>query len=178
LKQNLMVLSLGPALARGNPGVARIEPGATIKISTATVPDLKGVKTAISGGNVLVHDGKKQKIEVPETGAYKYRSMTERHPRTAIGANDTHFFLVQVDGRQPRLSVGMTLAELGAYMAKLGCTLAMSLDGGASSTFWMEGKVMNSPCHGRERDIANGLVLLQKKAPQNQSSVNRSQSGG
>lgn len=177
LKGNVMVLSIGPSLARANASLARIEAGATIKISTATVPDLKGVMTAISGGNVLVRDGKKQNVEVPATGAYKYRSMTERHPRTAIGANDTHFFLVQVDGRQPRLSVGMTLNELGAYMAKLGCTLAMSLDGGASSTFWLEGKIMNSPCHGRERDIANGLVLLQKETTQTQSSNARSQSG-
>jgi hypothetical protein len=177
LSGNVMVLSLGPSLVRNTPGLLRVQAGDAIKLSLATSPDLKGVRTAISGGNVLVRHGKKQKIEVPATGAYKYRSMTERHPRTALGVNAQYYFLVQVDGRQPRLSVGMTLGELGDYMYKLGCTEAMSLDGGASSTFWLEGKIMNSPCHGRERDIANGLVVIQKERPSSHSRTEPSQRG-
>jgi exopolysaccharide biosynthesis protein len=138
------------------------EAGALVKISTATVPDLAGVKTAISGGYVLVRDGQKQTIPVPKSDAYKYRSVGERHPRSAIGASRDHIYLVEVDGRQPNLSVGMTLAELCEYMQKIGCELALSLDGGASATLWVDGKVMNSPCDGSNRPIANGLVVLQK----------------
>jgi exopolysaccharide biosynthesis protein len=73
--------------------------------------------------------------------------------------------MVEVDGRQPRLSVGMTYGELAAYMVKLGCQEAMNLDGGGSATFWVYGQVMNSPSEGRDRGMANGLVLIQKDAP-------------
>ena len=135
-----------------------------LKISTATVPDLAGVKTAIGGGYVLVRNGQKQTLDIPKSDAYKYRSVGERHPRSAIGASRDQIYLVEVDGRQPKLSVGMTLAELGDYMQKLGCELVLSLDGGASATLWFEGKVRNSPCDGADRPIANGLVVLQKNA--------------
>jgi exopolysaccharide biosynthesis protein len=84
-----------------------------------------------------------------------------RHPRTAIGWNQEYFFLVEVDGRQLRLSAGMTLPELADYMLKLGCEEAMNLDGGGSATCWYNGRVMNSPSQGRERPAANGLVVLQ-----------------
>jgi exopolysaccharide biosynthesis protein len=57
----------------------------------------------------------------------------------------------------------MTLPELADFMHKLGCTEAMNLDGGGSTTFWLNGKVMNSPSDGHERHIANGLILVKKK---------------
>jgi len=39
----------------------------------------------------------------------------------------------------------------------------MNLDGGGSSTLWLGGKIMNSPSDGRERSVANALILLQRK---------------
>jgi exopolysaccharide biosynthesis protein len=91
--------------------------------------------------------------------------MFERHPRAAVGWSQTHIFLVEVDGRQSELSVGMTLKELGEYMARIGCEEAINLDGGASATCWYRGRVVNSPCNGSERSIANGLVVLRKAKP-------------
>ena len=88
--------------------------------------------------------------------------MVERHPRSAIGWNATHFLLVEVDGRQKGVSEGMTLDEFANWLVKLGCGEAMNLDGGGSATLWYEGKVVNSPCEGRERPIANSLVVLRK----------------
>ena len=89
--------------------------------------------------------------------------MLERHPRTAIGWNAGNYFLVEVDGRQENLSVGMTLDELADYMARLGCEEAMNLDGGGSATLWFDGKVRNSPCDGKERPVANSLVFTRKR---------------
>ena len=163
LASDVLVLSLSPALLTNAPSAARAEAGTLVKISTDTVPALTGVKTAISGGYVLVRGGQKQTLQVPQTEAYKYRSIGERHPRSAIGVSRDYIYLVEVDGRQPKLSVGMTLAELGDYMQKLGCELVLSLDGGASATLWLKGKVVNSPCDGTDRPIANGLVVLQKR---------------
>ena len=71
--------------------------------------------------------------------------------RNNIPGNKEFFFMVEVDGRQSQLSVGMSLPELAAYMAKLGCEQALNLDGGGSATLWAMGNVMNSPSEGRER---------------------------
>jgi exopolysaccharide biosynthesis protein len=88
----------------------------------------------------------------------------QRHPRSAIGWNNETIFFVQVDGRQPNLSIGMTLPELAKFLeVKLHCDEAMNLDGGGSSEIWMNGHIMNSPCFGRERNTANAIVLVEKK---------------
>jgi exopolysaccharide biosynthesis protein len=95
---------------------------------------------------------------------YSQRSKYERHPRSAIGWSPTHFYFVVVDGRQPSLSMGMKLAELAQYMAKLGCTDAMNLDGGKSSQLWFNGQIVNSPCQN-EDTVANSLLLVRKASP-------------
>ena len=150
---DIAVLSLSAELAARLPRPAL---GTLLKFSTETTPSLRGVKVAIGGGPMLVRDGKVVAFSGPQS----------QHPRTAIGWNDKHFFLVVVDGRQNKLSVGMSFPELAAYFVKLGCQRAMNLDGGGSATFWVRGQVMNSPCYGHERPMANALVLIQKpKSP-------------
>jgi exopolysaccharide biosynthesis protein len=152
-----LVLFIGPAAKAPS-----LKKGDAVKISTETEPPLRGVSDALSGGPILVMNGKRQKIKVPESDSYIFSSMQERHPRSAIGWNDEFYFLVAVDGRQ-RASLGMTLEEFGAQLVKLGCTHALNLDGGGSSTLWFEGKVRNFLCDGYERDIANSLVVVEKK---------------
>lgn len=153
------VLSVGPAAARSLPA---LQSGALLELSTATFPSLAGAREAIGGGPALVRAGRKLKIVPPSSDSYESTSMLERHPRTAIGWNALEYILVVVDGRQDRLSVGMTLDELGETMARLGCSDAMNLDGGGSATLWYGGAVKNSPCDGRERPIANSLVVLSR----------------
>ena len=156
-----LVLSEGPTLAMTR---SRFEAGAELVISTATLPSLRGVKTAISGGPVLIRDGKRQRFNTPNAESYQFNSMMERHPRSAIGWNENYFFLVEVDGRQRNLSVGMTLNELASFLSELGCSGAMNLDGGGSATLWYNGQVRNHPCDGYERPVANSLVVLKKKS--------------
>jgi exopolysaccharide biosynthesis protein len=55
------------------------------------------------------------------------------------------------------------LADLSEYLVKIGCTEAMNLDGGGSSTLWLNGKVMNSPCFGYLRNMATSLVMVRKQ---------------
>jgi hypothetical protein len=154
------VLLVGPSAAKTAPTV---QPGAQIKISTATTPRLHGVKSAISGGPTIVKAGKAQRFDKPAAESYQYSSMIEKHPRSALGWNQREYFWVEVDGRQ-KDSVGMTLNELGAFMVDLGCDEAMNLDGGGSSTLWFEGAVRNHPCDGYERPVANSLALVRKAA--------------
>jgi hypothetical protein len=151
LSADILVISIGPLLEGTVPSV---KPGAILQISTATSPDLSGVRVALGGGPVLVHEGKAQ-------AAYANKSR-ERHPRTACGWNEKYFYFVEVDGRQHGFSVGMTLPELGNYLVREGCQEAMCLDGGGSAEMWIEGQVVNRPCFGYERSTANGLVLVRK----------------
>ncbi len=150
LTPDTIVLSIGPQiLSRAPP----LQPGDILQISTATSPALNGVTTAIGGGPALVKDGK----------AIARNEVKVRNPRTAIGWNRDYLYLVEVDGRQRYLSVGMTTQELSDYMIGLGCDFAMGLDGGGSATCWVHGQVMNRPSEGFERPMANSLVLMQKK---------------
>ncbi|MFO1457791.1 MAG: phosphodiester glycosidase family protein [Verrucomicrobiota bacterium] len=156
------VLSLSPkSTAAQTPPVT----GSLLTLSFETDPDLMGVRTALGGGPILVRDGQPQKIHPPSKDAYEFSSMVERHPRSALGWNSKFVFLVEVDGRQPRLSVGMTLEELADYLAALGCTDALNLDGGGSATLWVAGRIRNSPCDGQERPIANSLVVVRTNTP-------------
>ena len=161
LSPDIMVLSLGPGVMDRFQGVG---PGAVLRISTASLPVLISARTALSGGPLLVRNGKRQKIRSSPEDPYEFSSMLERHPRTAFGWSKQWYFLVQVDGRQRDLSVGMTLDELSAYLVKLGCEEALNLDGGGSSSLWFEGQVRNNPCDGYERSIANSLLVVRKGA--------------
>jgi len=113
---------------------------------------------AISGDRMLVLQG-----EIAEG-----LESTDLDPRTAIGLNRNgrYVILVVVDGRQPFYSDGATFAQLAQLMIDQGAYIAMSLDGGGSSTLVMEAEngrpvVMNSPIDnyipGRERPVANHL---------------------
>jgi exopolysaccharide biosynthesis protein len=113
---------------------------------------------AISGDRMLVLQG-----EIAEG-----LESTDLDPRTAVGLNRNgrYVILVVVDGRQPFYSDGATFAQLAQLMIDQGAYIAMSLDGGGSSTLVMEAEngrpvVMNSPIDnyipGRERPVANHL---------------------
>jgi exopolysaccharide biosynthesis protein len=68
------------------------------------------------------------------------------HPRTGIGfIGKNHFVLIDVDGRHPGYSRGVTLEEFAQMFEKLGCTTAYNIDGGASATVYFRGKVINQP---------------------------------
>jgi hypothetical protein len=143
---NGVVLSL-PAKHGVSP--TQTAPGSLWTLSTETQPDLKDTPTALGGGPALLKEGQPT----------QFQSSDARHPRSAIGWNAEFFFLVQVDGRQPGLSVGMSLAELATHLLRMGCTDALNLDGGGSSTLWARGQVMNTPCEGSERPMGNALLI-------------------
>lgn len=69
-----------------------------------------------------------------------------RNPRTAIAYNDRYIFYIVVDGRDRYRSLGMSMAELGAFAKlSLNASWGVALDGGGSSTMVVEGRVKNHP---------------------------------
>jgi hypothetical protein len=98
----------------------------------------------IGGAGLLIRNGR----DVEDWSIERFNAgfSENRHPRTMIGtAADSTIWLVTVDGRQPELSVGMSLLELRAVARRLGLVNALNLDGGGSTTMWVQGKVMNHP---------------------------------
>lgn len=112
------------------------------------------IHSAISGDRMLVLKGD----IAPDLDG------PEREPRTAIGINRNgrYLYLIVVDGRQPFYSDGATFTELAELFIEQGAFMAMSLDGGGSSTMVVEGdggrpKILNSPIDhyipGTERPV-------------------------
>jgi exopolysaccharide biosynthesis protein len=153
LKDGRLILSLGPKVTGP---AAQLQSGQIIQLKFDAGVDLSGVQVAIGGGPVLIEDGQVK----------QWKGEQPRHPRTAIGWNSEKFFLVVVDGRQKGLSIGMSIPELADLMKQLGCDQALNLDGGGSSTLWLDGEIMNSPSDGRPRRIANGLVVVESTQPE------------
>jgi hypothetical protein len=157
--------------------VPALKPGSKVRIRIRTrIGNKKEVRHAIGGFPIVVQNGQRSIVGNP--GA----NLRLRHPRTATCMNERKIIFVVVDGRQPALSVGMTLEELGDLMVSLGCTTAMNTDGGGSSVMAVaraekgaqpfasaQGKqaaplrIVNSPSDGQERGRGNAWVILRKR---------------
>lgn len=92
---------------------------------------------------------------------------TVNHPRSFIGITPRgECYMVVVDGRLKGNAEGATMWELLAIARWLGCTSALNLDGGGSSSLWTasEGTV-NYPCdnhtfdHLGLRRIPNAIIV-------------------
>jgi exopolysaccharide biosynthesis protein len=59
----------------------------------------------------------------------------------------------------------MTLAELSDFLIGLGCQEAINLDGGGSTELILGDQILNSPCYGRERSTASGLLVVRVPVP-------------
>lgn len=96
-----------------------------------------------------------EKLPIPDEWA------NERHPRTLIGhfSNGDLLFIV-IDGRRENWSDGVTLEEAQTKLLEFSVTDAFNLDGGGSSTFYYDGKVLNKPSDGTVRPVTTNLVVL------------------
>lgn len=100
----------------------------------------------------LLKDGKKETIPA--------RYSNRREPRTLIGHfSNGDLLLIVIDGRS-KDSAGITLEEAQDKLLEWNVRDAYNFDGGGSSTFVYEGKVLNSPSDGRERRVVSNFVVI------------------
>lgn len=141
--------------------LAELKVGDQLDVNLTLHPDWReqGVDQIIGGGPRLVRDGE---IDITgEVELFRDDILKGRAPRTAIGITADHkLLLVTVNGRQPQISVGMTLEELGNLLIELGAVQAMNLDGGGSTTMVIRNLVLNLPSNGRERPVSNAIVVV------------------
>ena len=158
-----LTASKGNFYTEGIPEQIGVEP--TLYISRKNVLSFnrrpENVYQAISGDRMLITQD-----EIVEG-----LDNSELDPRTAIGLNKNGHYLIiiVVDGRQPFYSDGATFVKLAELLLSQGADMAMSLDGGGSSTMVIEGGngepvILNSPIDnyipGRERPVANHFGIF------------------
>lgn len=129
-----------------------------VKLNIETELDIDEIKVAISGGAVLVNEGK-----IPE---FFSSNISGSNPRTAIGLSkdEETLYLITVDGRQ-KDSIGMTQTELAEFLIEKNIYTALNLDGGGSTTMLARRpgrkiiSTINSPSNGTLRMVTNALGI-------------------
>jgi exopolysaccharide biosynthesis protein len=108
--------------------VIRRDGTAEITSSVSTGSALADVAFAASGSALILEGGAEVEARHPIT--------RELHPRTAIGLTQDRktLVLMVVDGRQPGYSEGADFADLARLLRNEGCSDALNMDGGGSSS--------------------------------------------
>lgn len=123
--------------------------------------DFSAIPNVIGAGPRLVKDGKVYVTAAAEK--FPNDISKGRAPRSAVGVTvyGDYIFAV-VDGRQSH-SRGCTLEEWANILVKnFGAYNAINLDGGGSTELIVKDSLVNKPSDGRERQVANALVILPK----------------
>lgn len=145
------------------------------QLTTAFVPadptDWNRITDAIQGRGRFITSGGTLITQNNEgTGVGHYGS---RHPRSVIGFTTSPYkvYLVAVDGRDAGVAEGMTYLELGQFMADIGVTNSISLDGGGSTAMYVKGQgVVNTPSDGAERAVVSAWAVVNANTMDNQMS--------
>jgi exopolysaccharide biosynthesis protein len=116
----------------------------------------------LSAGPQLIKAGKVAITDREEKMLPTFRG--DLHPRTAIARLGTgKLVLVTVDGRQPGVSMGMSLNTLADLLLDLGAVDGLNLDGGGSTTMVVKGKVVNKPSDQTgERPVSDAILVFSK----------------
>ncbi len=143
-------------LAITSDGKAWIEPP-----GADTLPPSDQAWMAIAGMPMIVQGGKVGKVR-----GCGYVCM--EHPRSAIGVSKdgTTLYMVVSEGRVEG-SKSINPARMAEYLIELGAWDAINLDGGGSSTLYVEklGGMLNAPAEGKERSVLNHVGIIIGDAP-------------
>ena len=98
-------------------------------------------------------------------------------PRTAVGQRyDGSLIFYTIDGRKSGHSIGATMDQVARRLVELGCTTALCLDGGGSTTLAVTqptdtaAERVNIPSDRVERSVSNQVFLVASNQPTGQLS--------
>lgn len=135
-----------------------------VQLGLAIGDQLVAITEAVGGRPIVLTDS----VITPDVDTEGNEGFRNLNPRSAIGLSrdGTRAWLAVIDGRQPGVSMGMTLRQVGTLMQALGATRALNLDGGGSSALALRDpqtgavRVVNSPSDKTERPVGNALAVL------------------
>jgi exopolysaccharide biosynthesis protein len=116
----------------------------------------------VAGVPQLIKNGK---IDITWEREKSSKAFVEtRHPRTAVAKlKDGKFLMIIVDGRS-EASAGIGLEDLARLLLEFGAVDAMNLDGGGSTTMFLDGKVVNRPSDKEgERRVSDAILVFPRK---------------
>jgi hypothetical protein len=123
----------------------------------------------VSGGRSLVDGGDREGFSA---GSAQFDSdiTLGRHPRCALGINETELLAVCCDGRRSGVDGGLELAELARLLISFGAEEAINLDGGGSATIIHRKHLLNRPYSDQDqpapesRPVVTALLFERKAA--------------
>jgi exopolysaccharide biosynthesis protein len=127
------------------------------------VPQFLLADDVVAGVPQLIKNGR---IEITWEQEKSSKAFVEtRHPRTAVAKlKDGKFLMVTVDGRSEE-SAGIGLEELAKLLLEFGAVDAMNLDGGGSTTMFLNGKVVNRPSDKEgERRVSDAILVFPRRS--------------
>lgn len=141
--------------------------------ATGDVVEIKkwsSTEEATQGGNYqqVVVSGPLMLDDGRDVAMWSNTFTTDTHPRTCVATTDDNkVLLIVFDGRLDGAK-GVNLYDLRTFARQMGATDALNLDGGGSSTLYIQGYgVINYPCdngiYDHEGERAVPSVLLVKK---------------
>lgn len=125
-------------------------------------------KDFISGYPCLISNGKADKITYAT-------ELDGRNPRTAIGYDADHYYIMIVDGRT-RKNLGATFSQMQQWFLSLGAEFAINLDGGGSTRILVNGKVDNEPTE--DRAVDNVICFYFKRSEGSESGTGEAGGSG
>lgn len=141
------------------------------KVSIADASEYDNVKSTLQectgGGYRPLRNGKICKgFDIYINGSYC--ELEDKYPFSCIGyREDGSIVMIIVDGRT-EISMGLTYAEAGSIMKALGCTDAITLDGGGSAQMVIRNPktssftLQNRPTDGSERTMRVFWMITRK----------------
>ncbi|MFN5577596.1 MAG: phosphodiester glycosidase family protein [Bacteroidota bacterium] len=125
------------------------------------IPMLKNVEDALVTGPLLLNNS--------QINILQKRPFNDlKHPRSAICIGKKEIWLIAVDGRHKE-ATGLNLNELSQFLLSCGCQHAINLDGGGSTTLFLNTNkfngIVNHPSDNKkfdsegERSVANILFI-------------------
>ncbi|MFN5091308.1 MAG: phosphodiester glycosidase family protein [Bacteroidota bacterium] len=125
------------------------------------IPMLKNVEDALVTGPLLLNNSQINNLQKRPFNDLK-------HPRSAICIGKKEIWLIAVDGRHKE-ATGLNLNELSQFLLTCGCQHAINLDGGGSTTLFLNTNkfngIVNHPSDNKkfdsegERSVANILFI-------------------
>jgi len=113
-----------------------------------------GPRLLDGGNNVAIQNVKNEDFDTEFLG---------RDARTAVGLTSRNELVMVVaegrKGRRGRSRKGITFNQLADFFKSIGVNDAIALDGGGSSTMYINGKTVNSAANGSYDRVSNAIIV-------------------